>query len=259
MTSDYSQYLQVAKDAAIKAGKKIAEYYGKALNVTHKSPEQPLTEADLAANMILKEALLGNFSDVGWLSEEDIDDTVRFDKEFLWVVDPLDGTRDFINRTPEFAVSVGLVHKKKPVVGVVYNPISKELFYAAKGTGAFCNGKKITVRKDSPGKRKLLASLSELKRGEWERFKDQFEIKPTGGCAYKMGKVATGVADGTFTLSPKSDWDICGGHCLIEEAGGIVRDVHGEVVTYNNEFTRKKGLIYCSSEKVLAEILTAIK
>lgn len=258
MTLTYSKHLEVAKDAAVKAGKKIAEYYGKALNVTHKSPEQPLTEADLAANMILREALMGNFPDAGWLSEEDIDDTVRFDKEFVWVVDPLDGTRDFINRTPEFAVSVGLVHHKKPVVGVVYNPISKELFYAAKGTGAFCNGKKITVKNEAHGKRNLLVSLSELKRGEWERFKGQFDIVPTGGCAYKMGKVAAGTADGTFTLSPKSDWDICGGHCLIEEAGGVVRDIKGDVVTYNNEFTRKKGLIYCASDKVLDEILRAI-
>lgn len=258
--TEYMQQLECAKRAAVDAGKAIATYYGQVLKVTHKSASQPLTDADLASNRIIKETLRSEFPKYGWLSEEDVDDDDRLDQSVLWVIDPLDGTRDFINRNPEFAVSIALVVEKKPVVGVVYNPVTKELFYAAKGYGSHCNGKPIKVKTfTSESHPSLVVSQSEYNRGEWAAFENEFKITPTGGCAYKMGKVARGDADGTFTLSPKSEWDICAGTLLVEEAGGVVTYVDGSAVTFNNASTLMDGLIYCNSSKLLSRIIESIQ
>ena len=257
--TDFSRELECAKKAAMEAGKAIAKFYGQSLKVTHKSASQPLTEADLASNQIIKETLRSEFPEYGWLSEEDIDNESRLNQHSLWVIDPLDGTRDFINKNPEFAVSIALVQDKKPVVGVVYNPVTREIFYAAKGAGAYCDGKSISVKKSVSSPPHLIVSQSEYGRGEWNPYESDFKITPTGGCAYKMGKVARGDADGTFTLSPKSEWDICAGVILVEEAGGVVSYLDGQKITFNNPSTVMDGLIYCSSKTVHDVILDSIK
>lgn len=253
---DLSKELELAKKAALDAGQAIAEYYGKTLDISYKMEDHPLTEADLAANRIIRATLGKPFPDYSWLSEEDVDNEERLDGNRLWVIDPLDGTKDFINKNPEFAVSIALVEDKKPILGVVYNPVTKELFHAVQGQGAFCQDKPIQVRKEkTKPKTHLLASMSEYKKGEWTEFENQFQVTATGGCAYKMSKVARGDADGTFTLNPKSEWDICAGHVIVEEAGGKVSYLDGETVTYNNASTLIDGLIYTSGDEVHAEIL----
>ncbi|MCP5463604.1 MAG: 3'(2'),5'-bisphosphate nucleotidase CysQ [Deltaproteobacteria bacterium] len=256
----YTQELEVAKEAAVKAGQAIAGFYGKSLKVRHKAESQPVTEADLASNRVIKEMISNAFPQDGWLSEEDADNADRFEQKRLWVIDPLDGTKDFINKNPEFAVSIALVEDRKPVVGVVYNPVTKELFWAHKGQGAFCDGKPIKVKEFNEQESfSLIVSMSEYKRGEWKDFETQFKIIPTGGCAYKMGKVARGDADGTFTLSPKSEWDICAGHLLVEEAGGVVSRLSGEDVVYNQANTLLDGLVYDNDPKTHQILLKAIK
>lgn len=262
MIEDFSKQLQCAKTASVEAGKAIAMFYGQSLKVTHKSANQPLTEADLAANTILKQHLQSEFPDYGWLSEEDVDNETRLDQSLLWVVDPLDGTRDFINHNPEFAVSVALVYNQQPVVGVVYNPITKELFYAAKNSGAFCDGKKISVKQTpnlKESKPELIVSQSEFNRGEWNSYLNEYRVRPTGGCAYKMGKIARGDAEGTFTLNPKSEWDICAGAIIVKEASGVVTDLYGQEIIFNKPSTIMDGLIYCNSTDLLQKILTSIK
>lgn len=256
---DFTQHLQMAKEAALKAGEIIASYYGKNLEVTHKSEVQPLTKADLEANDAIKEILQKSFPDFGWLSEEDTDNLDRQSKSHVWIVDPLDGTRDFINHNPEFAVSIGLAVNQKPALGVVYNPVTKELFHAVKGYGAFLNDKKISVKKKQTGeKMELIVSRSEYNRGLWNSFKDTFKISSTGGCAYKMAKIAQGLADGTFTHSPKSEWDVCAGDIIVQEAGGIVTKTNGQPIVYNQELPTVEALIYCSCEEVHQKILSVL-
>lgn len=255
-----SKEFELAKKAATEAGKIIAKYYGTSLEITRKAQDHPLTKADIEANDIIKKHLWPAFPDYGWLSEEDLDNETRFEKKRLWVVDPLDGTKDFLRQIPQFAVSIALVENEQPVLGVVYNPISKELFAAISGRGATCNNKKITVKKKKPSaKTRLLVSVSEANRGEWDAFEDRFIIDPTGGCAYKMSKIARGDADGTFTLSPKSEWDICAGTLIVREAGGIVTDLSGKAVRFNQPNTLLDGLIYCSSMEVYEEIMEVVK
>lgn len=251
--------LKTAKKAALKAGKAIAKFYGTSLKVTLKDHEQPLTQADLSANAIIKKIIKETFPDDGWLSEEDTDSPERFNKERIWIVDPLDGTKDFIRQNPEFAVSVALSVAHKPVAGAVYNPITKELFWAVRGQGAFCNDKKIYVREGLIGDRPhLFVSHSEFKRGKWGRFEKHFHITPMGGTAYKMAVVARGDAHGNFSQSPKSEWDICAGHLLVEEAGGIVTRLDGSPILYNQKHTMLDGLIYCSSKEVHRIILSSM-
>jgi myo-inositol-1(or 4)-monophosphatase len=256
---DLSRELITATDAAIQAGKIIAKFYGKQLDVEHKSDNQPVTEADLQANAAIKELISDKFPEDGWLSEEDIDNVERLDKSRVWIVDPLDGTKDFIHQIPEFAVSIALTIDENPSLGVVYNPITNELFHAIRGKGAFLESTRLQVKPKQESKTHLIASRSEFKRGEWNKYKDKFEISTTGGCAYKMCKVARGDADGTFTLNPKSEWDICAGHLIIEEAGGIVKSLNGYDIEYNQKSTLLEGLIYCNDEDVLNEILEVLK
>lgn len=260
MISLYSKELKVAKHAAQLAAEIILNYYGKNLTVSNKSPTQPVTQADIEANQIIYEVIHGQFPHDGWLSEEDVENTDRFSKSRIWIIDPLDGTRDFINQNPEFAVSIALIEDGQPKVGVVLNPVTKELFFACKGMGSFYNNKKVHVRPfKSNQKPTLLVSQSEHKRGEWTEFENHFRIEPTGGCAYKMGKIAKGDADGTFTLAPKSEWDVCAGHLIIEEAGGFVSYLDGETITYNKPSTIMDGLIYSSCQELHRNLLELVK
>ena len=119
--------------------------------------------------------------------------------------------------------------------------------------------KKITVKPYTPSSKiSLLVSQSEFRRGEWKEFADQFDITPMGGCAYKMSRIARGDADGTFTLSPKSEWDICAGKLIVEEAGGLVARLDGSDLQFNQDIPRFDGLIYCNSKVVLSRILESI-
>lgn len=251
--------IDVASKAALRAASAILSYYGTSdLAVTHKSPRQPLTEADLESNRIIRDAIRSEFPNDAWLSEEDADDAVRLQKKRVWIVDPLDGTQDFVDRNPEFAVSIGLVEDGSPILGVICNPVTGELFWAAKGRGAFQGDERIRVTDQRGSNRiRLLVSRSEDNRGEWERFKPHFDIRPTGGTAYKMALVARGDADGCFTLQPKSEWDVCAGHVLVTEAGGVMTDADGNAVNYNRAKPRFANLVY-SNPHVHAEILRKI-
>lgn len=257
---NFANELALAKDAALKASAAILDYYKIAdLPVTMKGKEQPLTAADLAANRIIKGILQNAFPDDGWLSEEDPDNAERFAKRRVWIVDPLDGTQDFINKNPEFAVSIGLVVDEKPVLGVIANPVTGEVFWAASGHGAFADGKRVTVTKNRDINHiSLIVSQSENRRGEWERFKNFFNVTPTGGTAYKLALVASGRADGCFTLKPKSEWDICAGHALVTEAGGIITTASGENLKYNQPKPRIANLVY-SNPHLHGPILDVIR
>jgi myo-inositol-1(or 4)-monophosphatase len=255
----YSTELSYAKKAATEAGKAIASFYDKNLEVKYKNPQQPVTEADLAANAIIKEILLDEFAGDAWLSEEDADTEARLKNPRVWIVDPLDGTREFINKNPEFAVSIGLVVDGVAVVGAIYNPITNELFSAAVGAGAWKNKERIFVSPNQDtSKITLLASVSENQRGEWDEFKKIFSVKMIGGSAYKMGLVGAGAADGSFTLRPKSEWDVCAGVAIVNEAGGVVTAADGSKILFNQPSPYLSNLIY-TNPHVYKTVLETIR
>ena len=238
--------LSIAKTAAIEAGGIILNYYKADYEIKDKGYHNPVTTADNAADTRLKEILMVARPNYGWLSEETVDSPERLTKDRVWVVDPLDGTKEFIEGVPNFVVSIALVENGDPIVGVLYNPVTKETFTAAKGEGAFLNGKSIfCTAKENVSEMVILNSRSETRRGLWAPYDGTFgELRAIGSVAYKLGLTAAGKADIFASLRPKNEWDICAGNCIINEAGGKLIDLKGNRVVFNREKTLiEPGLI----------------
>jgi myo-inositol-1(or 4)-monophosphatase len=238
--------LEVATRAAREAGAVIRSLYGTELRVVAKGGrgDSPLTEADTRANELLLKRISEAFPADGWLSEESRDTSHRLERSRVWIVDPLDGTKEFLRQIPELAVCIALVVDGDAAVGVTYNPITDEMFAAAKGIGATLNDAPIRASPTETLERAtLLASRSESERGEWERFRGRFVVEPCGSVAYKLARVAAGKADATFTLSPKNEWDVCSSACVIECAGGRVSCLDGSPIRYNQPNPRLAGMV----------------
>ena len=240
--ADLLQRIHAALDAAcivfsrFTPGEIAAEY---------KAGHDPVTEADKAVDSVLRKELLRN--DEGWLSEESVDDFSRLEKERVWVVDPLDGTREFVAGIPEFCVSVAMVEKGRPIVGGICNPVTNEVFLGSVDTGTTYNGKPVQIsqRKDLDGA-VVLASRSETKRGDWTQFEGaQFTVRPMGSVAYKLARVSAGLDDATFTLTPKHEWDVAAGAALVESSCGFVRTLEDTPLRCNNPSPKISGLIAC--------------
>jgi myo-inositol-1(or 4)-monophosphatase len=216
-----------------------------AIEAEYKTGHDPVTEADRAVDAALRKELLRDGE--GWLSEESVDDRSRLDKNRVWIVDPLDGTREFIAGIPEFCVSVAMVQDGIPVAGGVCNPATNEVFLGSPETGVTYNGKPVhaSQRKSLKGAL-VLASRSETKRGEWKRFeKGLLEVRPVGSVAYKLALVSAGLADATFTLTPKHEWDVAGGAALVSSAGGFVSTLQNSALRCNNKSPLLSGLVAC--------------
>jgi len=162
----------------------------------------------------------------------------------VWIVDPLDGTKEFVQHIPELCVCVALVEEGVPVVGVSFNPITGERFVAASGHGLALNGAPAhTSTTARLADARILASRSEDKRGEWDPFKTRMRVELTGSVAFKLALIAAGRGDGTFSLTPKHEWDICSGAALIEAGGGRITDCHGRPLRFNREKPLLPGII----------------
>lgn len=246
----------VAEAAAREAGAIVKRYYDMPIADVAKRDkgagreENWLTQADSESDELLKARLLGAFPSYGWLSEETADSEDRLGKERVWIVDPLDGTREFTLRVPEFCVCVALVENGRPVVGVEYNPATDRLYSATLGAGTTLNGAPARVsRTEHVALAQVLASRSEDKRGEWEPFKQYCHVVLTGSVAYKLAELSIGNGDATFTLTPKNEWDICAGTILVDEAGGKVTGLDGEPLVFNQRSPLRPGMI--ASNRVL--------
>jgi myo-inositol-1(or 4)-monophosphatase len=226
--------LEVAIAAAREAGAAIRGYFKNEYTVRDKGQDNPVTDADLAANDILEQQLRGAFPDYGWLSEETRDTPERLDKSHVWIVDPLDGTREFTLGIPEFVVSIGLSVDGVAKLGVLYNPIEDMMFAGVIGQGATLNGAAIqTTAHPTLQGSTIVCSRTEMKKGWFDEFTHILTPKPVGSVAYKFGLVAAGQAEATFTPQPRSEWDIAGGVAIVEAAGGKTSNRQGEPYRFN--------------------------
>lgn len=231
------------KECVRQAGQAIFRMAAEGFQTAYKANEDPVTTADLTADRILKTGLLGQFPDTGWLSEETSDDFTRLSKSQVWIVDPIDGTKEFVSGIAEYAVSVALVEHGRPVLATVYNPATEQLFTAVDGQGAWLNAERISAEHHLTSKPVLLASRSEIGRGEFESLEPFAEIRPCGSIAYKLALVAAGAADATFSLGPKNEWDIAAGVLLVSEAGGQVADRMGSPFCFNRRASLVDGIV----------------
>ena len=256
-SKSYADILQRIQSALEASRAVFARFTAGAIETEYKIGHDPVTEADRALDAVLRKELLRDGE--GWLSEESVDDPVRLQHSRVWVVDPLDGTREFVKGIPEFCVSIGFVENGRPVAGGIYNPATDETFLGSIDSGVLYNGKP-----SQPSQRKtlqgalVLASRSEVRRGEWKPFENTgLNIRPMGSVAYKLALVSAGVGDVTFTLTPKNEWDVVAGAALVESAGAFVSTLDNTPLRCNNKNPLLSGLL-ASGPYLREQLLAAV-
>lgn len=220
----------VSQEAARQAGKLLLSYLGK-VEAKEKRPRDLVTEADIQAQAAIKSILLGHFPDHGFVGEEG--DHSKVSAELCWIVDPLDGTTNFVHQLPGFSVSIALKRNDEILVGTVYDPIADECFSAVKGRGATLNGKPISVSDCKVLTQSLLVCSfsSKVARDgeEVNRFLNvlpEATIRRMGSAAINLAYVACGRLDGYWATSLKL-WDMAAGYLIAAEAGAVFTDIDG--------------------------------
>ena len=249
-----------ALEAVKRASSAVMDVYGGEISSHSKDDNSPITKADLQSNEIIKQILAPSGYHI--LSEEDTDDISRLKEEKIWIVDPLDGTSDFVNKTGEFTIMIALVHNRIPILGVISRPTTNTIFLAQKNSGAFKleDGKwsRLQVSKINDLKQcKAVGSRFHLTEQEKEFFKKlgvaSFESR---GSSLKVAEICQGLADLYLTTSNKiKQWDTCASHCLIIESGGKITDMKGEPVQYNTEILNHENGLIVTNGLVHEEII----
>jgi len=251
------KYLASIANALKASADAVKQFVPGTFSVKDNGGRDVVTQVDRKVSDLLRNVLLEQGE--GWLSEEDVDDLSRLSKSAVWVVDPLDGTREFVDGIPEWCISIGLVVDGIPIAGGVCNPATDELFLGGLGWGMTYNGQpaKPGLRTDLDGA-VVLASRQEYKRGEWAQFEGkEFSIRQTGSVAYKLALVAAGLADATWTLSPKHEWDVAAGVALMKSAGGRVACIRHGKLHFNQNQTLLPGLV-ASSEGIWKHVVRTV-
>lgn len=231
--STYAAERALAEDSARRAGAAALAFWESGFEVEQKDGGRgPLTEADLAANALVLSAIRTAFPADAVLSEESPDDPTRLGASRCWIVDPIDGTREFTLRLPEFCVSIGLVVDGEPVVGVLYNPATDELVSAEVGVGLTLDGEPAGVSGSAElANARILVSRTEHARGGFADY--GLPVHPMGSVAWKLAQVAIGRADATFTPRPRNEWDLCAGVAAVLAGGGRATDGSGAPFRFN--------------------------
>lgn len=252
----YRDDLSLLERAVRAAGALCLDHYNRNEDrVWDKSADHPVTDADIAVNDFLFHELTSARPDYGWLSEETKDDQSRRTRTRSFVVDPIDGTRAFIERKPGFAVSVAIIEAGEAVAGCVFNPLKGEFYSARRGGGATLNGKLLHVRNCAEESGCIMV-------GYPRKFKrlgfPHMHYKISNSMAYRIAMVAAGHADGTVSYTPKSDWDIAAAALIATEAGAVITDLYGTTPRFDGPTTSGKGVI-CASPALHALLLERLK
>ena len=198
-----------------------------------KGASSPVSEADIAVNDLLEARLRGATPDYGWLSEESADDSVRLSRRLTWVVDPIDGTRNYLNGHDDWCVSVALVEDASPVLAAVFAPTSGEFFFAARGQGTTLNGKPVRATAGSALDFSRIAGPKPMV----ERLNTaggEIKLHPRiGSLALRLCRVAHGGLDAAFAGGNSHDWDLAAADLIVQEADGRMSDLSGEPILYN--------------------------
>lgn len=239
----YTKELTIAKKAAILAGQAIMEVYESGdFGIEAKADDSPLTLADKAANRIIVDMLKEHFPEYAVLSEEEQDDLSRLDNDLCFVVDPLDGTKEFIKRNGQFTVNIALSYRHRTVMGVIYVPVTGELYYAAEGHGSFMETGGQVVRLNVNREKKSKSDLNVVMSnshgaGEMDALIKKYGLKNyiKVGSSLKGCMIARGTADVYYRFGPTMEWDTAAMQCIVEEAGGMLLQMDDTEMLYNRK------------------------
>lgn len=251
---------KVCCEVSIEAGNKIMEVYNDVSlfnNIEYKKDNSPLTMADKLANDIIVNKLKDTFPEFSILSEESIDDKTRLTNKFCFIVDPLDGTKEFIKRNGEFTVNIALSYENESILGVIYVPVTKDLYFASKTFGSFHKNSdgeifKLEVSKieDLSKVRLVMSSSHGCQEMEDLINKYKFNNFVKMGSSLKGCVIAKGEAEIYYRHNPTMEWDTCAMQCIVEEAGAIFRQMDGTKMLYNREDSlNSKGFYIINSDK----------
>ncbi|WP_142849127.1 histidinol-phosphatase [Telmatospirillum sp. J64-1] len=226
-----ADFIALSEKLADAAGAVIRGYFRTAVGVDDKSDDSPVTIADREAEAAMRRLIAETFPEHGIFGEEF--GSERLDADYVWVLDPIDGTKSFITGKPIFGTLIGLLHRDVPILGIIDQPIAGERWLGAKGRGTTLNGKKISTRAcPSLSQATICTTAPELLRGpgdldSWHRLRDAAKLPMYGGDCYNYALVASGFAD-LVVESGLKPYDYCALIPVIEEAGGLVTDWQGQ-------------------------------
>lgn len=239
---------QLLHDAVREAGALAADFFHGSNKSWSKDDGSPVSNADLAVDELLKDRLRSARPDYGWLSEETEDNEDRLNDNRVWVVDPIDGTRSFLEGGDHWCVAVALVEDGRPTIGAVYRPLSQQMYSARIGEGAWLNDDPLvsSQRRALTGS-KMIAHRNILQPHRWQRPWPEVEVGMTTALALRLCLVADGSYDAALAVGSKCDWDLAAGDLIVHEAGGHVSDLAGGPLRYNKAVTRQTGLVASGS------------
>jgi myo-inositol-1(or 4)-monophosphatase len=231
------------------AGLLALSMFGKPLKNWTKEASSPVSEADVAVDTLLRERLCGAEPGIGWLSEESIDDPARLQSRFVWIVDPIDGTRGYIAGLPDWAVSAALVEYGRPIAACLFAPVTDEFYIALAGKGATRNGETIVASSGTEladthiaGPKNFLEKLAAIAPA--------FSVVPRiHSLALRLTRVAQGAIDAAIAGGSSHDWDLAAADLLVHEAGGALTSFSGEPLTYNRAVPRHGMLVAAGRDR----------
>lgn len=241
----HADLLEIAKKIAVEAGEAVLEVYDKGeFDAYQKADESPVTSADYLANDIINKRLKVATPDIPILSEENQHASLEERKQWsrYWLIDPIDGTQEFIARSGDFAVNIALIENNEPTIGVIFWPPGQSLYYAQKGKGAYKSSPDgdhpIQVRKlDDPKNSVVMIAISRRQSREkvLSRMcaKRVYQTLPLGSCSLKACFIAEGKADVFMRIGITGEWDTGASQCIVSEAGGSIAAANFEPLTYN--------------------------
>lgn len=241
----YHHELETIHQAMSQATTRLNRIMYEGLKVQIKSDGSPVTNGDIEVNQILQHALLSAFPNDAWLSEESPDDSPRLLTERVWILDPIDGTKPFIKNLPHYTISLALIDKGEPVIGVIFNPATQEFFCAIQGQQPTLNGQPIHIRTiTNPSERTFLVNSWQVNQATLNTWKSAHRCPPLmGSIAYSLALMAAGQVDGVINLGPQNEWDIAAGLLLVQAAGGLVFDRNQKPLQCNQPNPMVNGII----------------
>lgn len=236
---DTKALVRTMKNLALQAGERILEIYDKDFSIAYKEDNTPVTHADKEANDLIVAGLRKQYPPIPVMAEESVDDLTRMHHDYCFVVDPLDGTKEFVSRNGEFTVNIALAYKGKPVAGLIYLPIRNECYYACSGEGAWlsCQGREEKIGVSSRTHDIRLAVSRSHRTEQLDKLITHYGIRHiiVAGSAYKGCLIARGDAEAYYRFGRTMEWDTAAMEILVSEAGGIFRGLDDRAFDYNKQ------------------------